>query len=500
MTEPDPEPTREVTTVDPNNEMQFGIFSRRKPQNVIAGLSSGAKSAAKGALAGIASVIAIPVVTAHEEGAKSIPKGILKGVVAGTGIALGGIGVGISQFVRGVGNTPEAISEMCKGKKRWDEETRQWIQDDLEAEKIAMLAFGNDDDIYSSAKKRAEEEAASAKPSATSSDKEVADMTLYDQLGIPANATESDIKKAYYRKASACHPDKDPSPDAKEKFQKLSQTYQILSNPDKRLEYDSKGKTESNDNDMEVGPDILFTAVFGSDAFIPYIGKLGLSQMFMQGYSFSKAEGRELQRRRGIRIAVHLSSLLRPYCDGHVDAWKESMQLTAKELSKATFGDRLLLEIGKAYQLEARRHQGIISSSIASFEGKADHLRSYGKIASHGYSTLAYMKKAQEGDTNPTLAAMGDSKSRDCLFELALEGTVLDISNIIYIAAARLFHDNVDSSVKNSRIEGLILLGGIFIDVATQALRSTSQNIESVMENMPTIIAKKREERENHMS
>ena len=245
----------------------------------------------------------------------------------------------------------------------------------------------------------------------------------------------------------------------------------------------------------------MFTALFGSDAFTPYIGKLRLCHMFMQDHVFSKDEQNELQRRREVRIAVHLSSLLRPYCDGHVDAWKESMQCTARELVKASFGERMLLEIGKAYQLEARRHKGILNSSMASFEGKADHIRAYGKIASHGYAALAYYKKAKNGEGDPTLASMGDSKSRDCLIEMALEGTILDISYALYGAADRLFHDNVETSVKNDRVEGLLLLGGIFIDIANQStIRSTSQNFQNVLDQMPRIIAKKREERDHQTS
>ena len=143
-------------------------------------------------------------------------------------MTLGGVGIGLSQVIRGISNTPEAISELCKGKRRWDQDTRQWIQDDLEREKISMREFGNDEDIYSSAVKRADDEKNKSTSTTGSEDKKVADMSLYDQLGVPANATDSDIKKAYYRKASACHPDKNPSPDAKEIFQALSQVWSFF--------------------------------------------------------------------------------------------------------------------------------------------------------------------------------------------------------------------------------------------------------------------------------
>lgn len=64
----------------------------------------------------------------------------------------------------------------------------------------------------------------------------------YEILGISKNATASEIKKAYRKKALEHHPDKNPG-DAKaeELFKKSAEAYEVLSNPDKKARYDQYG-------------------------------------------------------------------------------------------------------------------------------------------------------------------------------------------------------------------------------------------------------------------
>ncbi|EMC97099.1 hypothetical protein BAUCODRAFT_68805 [Baudoinia panamericana UAMH 10762] len=67
----------------------------------------------------------------------------------------------------------------------------------------------------------------------------VADTKLYDRLGVSATASQDEIKKAYRKNALKNHPDKNPA--GEQKFKEASEAYEILSDPEKRKNYDNYG-------------------------------------------------------------------------------------------------------------------------------------------------------------------------------------------------------------------------------------------------------------------
>ena len=75
----------------------------------------------------------------------------------------------------------------------------------------------------------------------------MAKRDYYEVLGVDKNASENDIKKAYRKAAMKYHPDKFANAtdaekkDAEEKFKEINEAYQVLSDNEKKQQYDQFG-------------------------------------------------------------------------------------------------------------------------------------------------------------------------------------------------------------------------------------------------------------------
>lgn len=82
---------------------------------------------------------------------------------------------------------------------------------------------------------------------------ELQDVDLYEVLGIKNNASDSEIKKAYRKKALTAHPDKAKDDTEREEFHRQFQTisfaYSILSDEKKKKRYDRTGSLEELDDE-----------------------------------------------------------------------------------------------------------------------------------------------------------------------------------------------------------------------------------------------------------
>ena len=71
----------------------------------------------------------------------------------------------------------------------------------------------------------------------------MADRDYFDVLGVSRNDTEEDIRKAFRKRALEYHPDRNKDPDAESKFKEINEAYQVLSDSNKRAQYNRFGRS-----------------------------------------------------------------------------------------------------------------------------------------------------------------------------------------------------------------------------------------------------------------
>jgi len=67
----------------------------------------------------------------------------------------------------------------------------------------------------------------------------------YEVLGVPRNASDEEIKRAFRRLAFQYHPDRNREAGAEDKFKEINEAFQVLSDPEKRNRYDRYGRVDA---------------------------------------------------------------------------------------------------------------------------------------------------------------------------------------------------------------------------------------------------------------
>ena len=115
--------------------------------------------------------------------------------------------------------------------------------------------------------------------------------SLYETLEINEKASADEIKKAYRKLARKYHPDVNKDPQAEDKFKEINAAYEVLSNPEKKQQYDQHGDSMfggQNFHDFARGQgsnvdlDEILRQMFGGGGGF---GRSGFSQGGFGGFS-----------------------------------------------------------------------------------------------------------------------------------------------------------------------------------------------------------------------
>ena len=130
----------------------------------------------------------------------------------------------------------------------------------------------------------------------------MAKRDFYEVLGVPKNASDEEIKKAYRKHAMKHHPDRnqgDSSKVAEEKFKESKEAYEMLSDPQKRAAYDQHGHAG-------VDPNMRGGGAGGPGGFAEAFGDI-FGDMFGQQRGRAGGGGRQVFRGGDLSYAMEVT-------------------------------------------------------------------------------------------------------------------------------------------------------------------------------------------------
>mmetsp|Transcript_76265 Transcript_76265/g.177015 ORF Transcript_76265/g.177015 Transcript_76265/m.177015 type:complete len:567 (+) Transcript_76265:36-1736(+) len=492
------------------------IFSVQAPRDVIAGLWSALQCITSGLFLGVAGAILQPIEGMRDGGVPGCFRGVALGLCAGIFFSLTGLCTGVFQAFRGALATPRALCMISRG-RQWDRKAASWVEPRayrLPEEAARVLPDSEKDDDEDTDVSGTEPGGSAA------SSRRVVDTYFYDQLGVAPTASQRDIRRAYFHQSRQWHPDKTSEPQAKERFQAISEAYQVLSDPGRRLAYDSQGRQGAGEGFVDAR--IFFSVLLGADALEAHIGRLRLAEMFGEDCFNCKkddddnaaakagagtmddlhqqlrdAERLEAQQtRREVRLAVRLARRL--------DSSWGSSSLTVKQaadeeacriLQKDASLDRFLTEIGWVYRNRAEHYLAKQRSRFGALgfhalglrlRGRGREARQKANTAKLAVSSFFKLRKiASEADESPAAAGVAGKEEEEMpssvshalptFMEVIWSISSHDITGTLDNVIERVLSDSsVSLAVRCHRAQGLRDLGDAFVGKAEAVRLATA--------------------------
>jgi len=412
--------------------------------------------------------------------------------------------------------------------KVWDPESASWqfYLLDVEFEELAKQETGSVSTSAASSFNETEE-------------RHVKDREYYDLLGVSTNADAGAIKKAYYKAARLCHPDKAPDdPEAHEKFQRLGMAYQVLSNEKARAAYDRDGKATENGADAaeQVDPFVFFNVMFGSSLVEPYIGELWIASQtdtMMNDTEetpdfdkMSEEEQNEImiakmekmkekndlkQKKRIVKCAQNLRERVKTYDPENPEPFILGCREEAAKVVAGAYGALYGITIGFAMQVAAEEYLGFETSFLGlgghvartrkTASGFASGMKLLGagiKAASAGSKAMREaedLQRAAEGGQEINEEQVGQMAatldgSLPAFLDLAWAVNKRDIQSTLKKVCRKVFDDaSVPKPDRIHRAKAVRILGQEFQKLGKQEMLANKSNNQFSSEDVKARVA-----------
>uniref|UniRef100_A0A3P9IQA5 DnaJ homolog subfamily B member 9 n=1 Tax=Oryzias latipes TaxID=8090 RepID=A0A3P9IQA5_ORYLA len=184
----------------------------------------------------------------------------------------------------------------------------------------------------------------------------LAKRDYYDILGVPKDATERHIKKAFHKLALKYHPDRNKGPDAEAKFREIAEAYETLSDDKRRREYDQFGHSASSTD----GPGGEGSGHYN---FKQHYQSFNFDDIFKDFDAFG-------QQRHQHHFHSHNQAHQKRHFDSHFQAHREAMNKQRRVFQHSSFGggvfDDMFEDLEKMFSFN-----GHASRTDGRFQGSA---------------------------------------------------------------------------------------------------------------------------------